>query len=108
MSNNKTVGNALTQVYNQLTTSKCLNKKHTLKFLPNTPYIRSDWDNNKTSKINKDTIRLKSGFCTIGNLTLYKGYIFNVVGEDRTNGELIYHAKCSGFYYEEFGQYKRF
>lgn len=105
MSNNKTVGNALTHVYNQLTRNANFNKSK--QFLPNTPYLRSDWDNNKTIKVNKDTACSKRDFCLIGYVMLHKGYIFNVVGQDPTNGELIYHAKCSGFYYKDLGQYKR-
>ena len=108
MTNNKTVGNALTHVYNQLTRNANFNNsRYALQFLPNTPYIRSDWDNNKTTKVNKDTILSKGDFCLIGYVMFHKGYIFNVVGQDPTNGELIYHAKCSGFYYYEMCQYKR-
>lgn len=108
MSKNTIVNYALTLVYNQLARNTFFNKKHhALQFLSNTPYIRSDWDNSKTLKINKDTAFSKADYCLIGNVKLHKGYIFNVVDKDPTNGELIYNAKCSGFYYEELGQYKR-
>ncbi|MDO6508689.1 hypothetical protein Q4506_16790 [Colwellia sp. 4_MG-2023] len=106
---NKTVSvQALIQLLNQLQQAAQFYSRPTpLQFYPKTQYIRSDWDNANTRRLNKDTFVVNKYSCLVGGFRFYKGYVAEVVGRDPATGERIYFINFSGFYYYDCGQYKR-
>jgi hypothetical protein len=77
------------------------------RFFPKTQYIRSDWDNPNTTRLNKDTFIDRKYSRCIAGLWVYRGYVAEVVGREPATGERIYFINFSGFYYYDCGQYKR-